>query len=60
METADDFDYLRLCFYESMRIEPPSPFTTSNCFDKDVTIDGITIKAGDGFFINMNAIHHDK
>lgn len=60
METADEFEYLRHCFYESMRIEAPTMFTTSNCFNEDVTIDGITIKAGQGFYVNLDAIHHNS
>mmetsp|Transcript_16723 Transcript_16723/g.23024 ORF Transcript_16723/g.23024 Transcript_16723/m.23024 type:complete len:106 (+) Transcript_16723:945-1262(+) len=53
METADDFEYLRRCFYESMRIEAPTMVTTSNCFNDDVTINGVTIKSGHGFFVNL-------
>jgi len=25
MDEADNFDFVRLCFYESLRIEPPIP-----------------------------------
>eukprot|EP00352_Strombidinopsis_acuminata_P005258 CAMPEP_0176371530 /NCGR_PEP_ID=MMETSP0126-20121128/24762_1 /TAXON_ID=141414 ORGANISM="Strombidinopsis acuminatum, Strain SPMC142" /NCGR_SAMPLE_ID=MMETSP0126 /ASSEMBLY_ACC=CAM_ASM_000229 /LENGTH=90 /DNA_ID=CAMNT_0017731023 /DNA_START=217 /DNA_END=489 /DNA_ORIENTATION=+ len=53
METADEFEYLRHCFYESMRIEPPVSISSSNCFNQDVTIDGVKIKSCDGFFINI-------
>jgi len=45
-----------------MRIESPFPFTTSSCFHEDVTLNGeknLTIKSGHGFFLNLNAIHHD-
>lgn len=46
METADEFEYLRQCFYESMRIEPPVGVTSTNSFSQDVTINGIKIRAG--------------
>eukprot|EP00352_Strombidinopsis_acuminata_P002451 CAMPEP_0176398312 /NCGR_PEP_ID=MMETSP0126-20121128/45835_1 /TAXON_ID=141414 ORGANISM="Strombidinopsis acuminatum, Strain SPMC142" /NCGR_SAMPLE_ID=MMETSP0126 /ASSEMBLY_ACC=CAM_ASM_000229 /LENGTH=88 /DNA_ID=CAMNT_0017773169 /DNA_START=1086 /DNA_END=1349 /DNA_ORIENTATION=+ len=60
METADEFEYLRQCFYESMRIDPPVTISSSNYFNQDVTIDGVKIRAGDGFFVNIRAVHHDK
>lgn len=46
IETSDEFEYLRQCFYESMRLESPAPVTSTNCFNKDVTIDGVNIPAG--------------
>lgn len=59
MEAADEFEYLRYCFYEAMRIEAPGPMTSSNCFSEDVTVNGVTIKAGDSFFVNIDDIHHN-
>lgn len=53
MDQSENFEYLRYCFYESMRIEAPIPVTTSNMYTRDVTIGGIKIKAGTRFHINV-------
>ena len=53
-------DYLKLCFYETLRIEPPVPWSSSTCLTEDQTIGGVRIAAGDPIFINIHALHHDE
>lgn len=59
IETSENFEYLRYCFYESMRLEPPVPMSSSNMFSRDVNIGGINIKAGTRFHVNITQLHHD-
>ena len=47
-------DYLKLCLYESMRIESPVAASSSICLTETQTIEGVTIQAGDMLFINMH------
>jgi cytochrome P450 len=53
-------DYLKLCFYETLRIEPPAPWSSSTCLTEDQTIGGVKIAAGDPIFVNIHALHHDE
>jgi len=59
MEIAEEFEVARNFFYESLRIEPPVPVTSSNCMSEDCTIAGVNVKAGDCIMIMMNFIHND-
>lgn len=40
-DDVDTFDYVRWCWYESMRLEPPAALTSSNKFSRTVTIKGV-------------------
>ena len=40
-EEIDKFEYVRKCWHESMRLQPPFPTSTSHRFTKTVTIKGI-------------------
>ena len=53
-------DYLKLCLYESLRIESPVAASTSICLTETQTIEGVTIKAGDVMFINIHQLHHNE
>jgi len=53
---VENFDFLIHCFYESLRIEPPVPVSSNQCFSEDVTINGFTFKAGECFWVCMAAI----
>jgi cytochrome P450 len=53
---VQDFDFLIRCFFESLRIEPPVPVSSNQCFSEDVTINGFTFRAGDAFWVCMGAI----
>lgn len=61
LEVADEFEFLRQCFNESLRIEPPGLITNTSYFNSDVTLDNnVHIKAGQPFIFNIDAIHNDK
>jgi cytochrome P450 len=53
-------EYLKLCFFESLRMEPPIPWSSSLCLTEDQTIGGVRIAAGDPIFVNFHALHHDE
>jgi len=59
MEIADQFSYLLYCYWESLRVEPPVPVTTSTAFTEDVDIQGITFRAKDPIMLNIQQVHHD-
>jgi len=64
-EMAEELEYVRTCFYESMRNEPPVEVSLAQCFSADVTIGElpgfkettglgpVTIKGGEMFFIGI-------
>lgn len=56
MEEADNFDFVRMCFYESMRLEPPIPTSTVQTFEADVQLGQTLIKAEQPFSINIQYI----
>jgi len=43
-------EYLKYCLYESMRIEPPVPFSTSFMLTETLDIGKFKIRAGDMMF----------
>ncbi len=47
-------DYLKYCFYEALRIDPPVPISTSCCILEDMEICGVMVKAGEMMFVNMH------
>jgi cytochrome P450 len=53
-------DYLKLCFYESLRIEPPIPWSSTVCLTEDQTIGGVKVSAGDPIYVNTSALHHNE
>ncbi|TNV80087.1 hypothetical protein FGO68_gene16754 [Halteria grandinella] len=61
LETLDlrGDEYLKYCFNESLRIEPPVPFSSSTCMTEEVTLGGNTLKKGEGFFHNCYQLHHN-
>lgn len=64
-DTVNDFEYLRMCYNESLRIEPPAGNSSHITFDEDVRIGardghkGYLFPKGEWFMLNVNAIHHD-
>lgn len=64
-DTVMDFDYLRQCYNESLRIEPPASSSGHATVDVDTTItrkDGkgqLLIKKDQLLMFNFSAIHHD-
>ncbi|TNV80052.1 hypothetical protein FGO68_gene9962 [Halteria grandinella] len=61
LETLDlrNDEYLKYCFNESLRIEPPVPFSSSLCMTEEVTIGGFIFKKGEGFYHNCYQLHHN-
>jgi len=50
LELAEEFNFTKQCFYESLRIEAPIPLTSTNMFNVDVQMsNGMTIRKGDMF-----------
>lgn len=59
-ETVMDLEYLHQCFYESLRIDVPTPLSSIQCFSEDVTFfNGFKLTKGDAFYICVEAMHHD-
>ena len=58
-EDVDSFEYVRRCWYETMRIQPPTSITTPNAFIKTVKIKGIEFTPSTNFCINFDSIHND-
>jgi cytochrome P450 len=58
-EVADRFDYLRRCWYETMRLQAPTPNSTVYMFAKPVTMQGVEFTPTTNFVINFDAIHTD-
>jgi len=62
MDTFDQAkdDYLKYCFYESLRIDPPLPVSTSFCMNENVDIGGVHVRAGDMMIVNIHQLHHNE
>lgn len=59
-ESVEQMRYFVQCFYESLRIEPPS-VASGGIFTQAQTIGGkVNIRKGDLFIINIQQIHHDR
>jgi cytochrome P450 len=56
---AEEFQYLRDCFFETLRIEAPVAQSASATFYEDVTVGGVTLKAHDDIVISIDHIQHD-
>ncbi|CDW86900.1 cytochrome p450 [Stylonychia lemnae] len=60
MEIIEDFNYLKYCFYESLRIEPPIVVSSSCQVNEDMEMSGVTIKKDEMLLINIHQIHHNS
>lgn len=58
-DCVEDFSYLRNCWYEAMRLEPPTPVSINGVFIRPTVIGGVTFDANTTFSTNFNAIHRD-
>ena len=56
-ENIWDLKFFTSCFLESLRLEPPVTVSSACMVSEDQTLGGINIKTGDGFLIDMKAIH---
>lgn len=59
LEDVEDLEYTKMCYMESMRIAPPAQSSSTSCFNKDVSINGVNFNNGDAFYINIQYIHND-
>ena len=51
-------EYLKYCIYESLRIDPPVPLTTSFTVTEDIDLGGVRVKAGVMMLTNLTKLHH--
>jgi cytochrome P450 len=58
-EKVEDLRYFINCFYESLRLEPPT-VTSGAIFTEPQSILGVNIRKGDLFVINIQQMHHDE
>lgn len=56
-ELIEELEYLRMCYYEVLRCDTPIPQSSTSCFNRDVTIDGIHFKKGTAIYLAMNEMH---
>jgi cytochrome P450 len=58
-EATDEFEYVRRCWFESMRLQPPATNSSFSYLAKDVRIKGVDFNKDTMFMINIAAIHMD-
>ena len=51
-------DYLKNVIYETLRIEPSVPLSSSYCVTEDIDIAGIKVRANDMMMSNIYKLHH--
>lgn len=56
----DDQDYLKLCMYECLRIEPPVGHSSSLTVTEDCIIGGVKVKKGEAMMLNIHQLHHNQ
>lgn len=60
LEVAEEFNFTKMCFNESLRIEAPVPLSSTNCFSQDVKMSNdVVVKKGHCFQISIGNIHSD-
>lgn len=60
LEVAEEFELTRQYYYESLRIEPPVPVTSTNAMSEDCNICGVNVRANDIIMIMIHSIHRNK
>jgi len=56
MQTIHDFEYLNYVMMESLRIQPPAPFTSSFILKQDAKVGDLHLKKDDEFMVNLVAL----
>jgi cytochrome P450 len=46
--------------YESLRLEPPVPISSSITMTETSVIGGVTCQPGDMIYVNINQLHHNE
>ena len=59
-ENSFNLTYYGYCFNESLRYEPPVPFSSTITFSQDCQVGPYNILKDDMVFINMYHLHHSK
>ena len=52
-ELLEELEYTRMCYSEVLRFDTPIPQSSTSCFNRDVTINGINFKKGTAFFLAL-------
>lgn len=48
-----------MCFYETLRHEPPVPLSSTTTVTDDIDLTGVKVRAGDRIILNLHQIHHN-
>jgi len=56
---ADHFEYTKMCYNESLRLEPPVPVSGFQIMTKDVQLGETLLKANQPFYIGTELIQRD-
>ncbi|TNV80196.1 hypothetical protein FGO68_gene6044 [Halteria grandinella] len=59
IESVEGLRYFSQCFYETLRLEPPT-VASGGIFTEDQEVCGVKIRKHDFFVINMQQMHHDR
>eukprot|EP00347_Sterkiella_histriomuscorum_P011732 403371320 len=60
LESVDNLHFLKQCFYETLRIEPPVPLSSSICLTEDQNICDVVVKEGEMMIVNIYQLHHNE
>jgi cytochrome P450 len=58
-ESVQELDFVKYCYLETMRRTFPANSSSTSCFTKDLSICGIDVKAGEAFYVYLEAIGND-
>jgi cytochrome P450 len=59
IESIEQLRYFSYCFYESLRLEAPTVGSMGIFNEDNQSVLGVTLRKGDLFLINMQAMHYD-
>ena len=54
INSIEELDYLKMCFYEALRLEPPVPFSSTVMITEDQTLGNVKVRGGDRLILNMH------
>ena len=60
LESGEELNFLKMCFNESLRLEPPVPFSSTVTITEDQQLGDIKVKAGERIVVNIHQMHHNK
>lgn len=59
IEAVEEFSYVRACWSEALRLQPPAPMSSMNSFSQNTCLKGVDFFTTDTYILNFNAIHTD-